>query len=112
MVWDQKKEKARRSGGNVDWIVLRNRLSPLYSKNKEEIFKILTALSKRIGFRLMAGFCERVIFRELFINGSTLLDLRETETTLTLSHIAAKKELRDLIDELALPVQRKQARVA
>lgn len=112
MVWDQKKEKARRSGGNVDWIVLRNRLSPLYSKNKEEIFKILTALSKRIGFRLMAGFCERVIFRELFINGTTLLDLRETETTLTLSHIAAKKELRDLIDELALPVQRKQARVA
>lgn len=109
MVWEQKKEKAIRSGGNIDWIVLRNRLSPLYSKNKEEMFKILSSLSKRIGFRLLAGFCDRVIFRELFINGTTLLDLTETGTSMTLSHVAARRELADLVDALQIPMQRKAA---
>jgi chromosome partitioning protein len=107
MVWDQKKEKAVRESGNIDWIVLRNRLNPIYSKNKEEMHKILTALSKRIGFRLLAGFCDRVIFRELFINGTTLLDLKDTGTTMTLSHVAARKELRDLLAALEIPVQKK-----
>lgn len=111
MVWEQKKEKARRSGGNIDWIVLRNRLSPLFSKNKEEVLKILNNLSKRIGFRLLSGFCERVIFRELFLNGTTLLDLHETETAMTLSHVAAKKELRDLMDALEIPLQKKKLQI-
>ncbi|GHS97486.1 ATPase [Alphaproteobacteria bacterium] len=116
-VWDYKKEKASRSGLPMDWIVLRNRLSPLYSKNKEEMFRILKSLSKRIGFRLLDGFCERVIFRELFINGTTLLDLLDIETALTLSHVAARKELRDLMAALEIPVQRraleeKEAKVA
>jgi chromosome partitioning protein len=107
MVWDQKKEKAIRDNSNMDWIVLRNRLNPIYSKNKEEMHKILTSLSKRIGFRLLAGFCDRVIFRELFINGTTLLDLKDTGTTMTLSHVAARKELRDLLAALEIPVQKK-----
>ncbi|MDR2464083.1 MAG: division plane positioning ATPase MipZ [Holosporales bacterium] len=107
MVWEQKKEKAHRSKGNIDWIVLRNRLTPLFSKNKEEMRKILSALSKRIGFRLLAGFCDRVIFRELFINGTTLLDLKDTGTAMTLSHVAARKELNDLLAALEMPVQKK-----
>ncbi|MDR1908221.1 MAG: division plane positioning ATPase MipZ [Holosporales bacterium] len=107
MVWDQKKEKACRSGSNIDWIVLRNRLNPLYSKNKEEMHRILQMLSKRIGFRLLAGFCDRVIFRELFINGTTLLDLKDTGTSMTLSHVAARKELSDLLSALEIPVQKK-----
>lgn len=110
MVWEQKKEKAIRSGGNIDWIVLRNRLSPLYSKNKEEMHKILLSLSKRVGFRLLAGFCDRVIFRELFINGTTLLDLADAGTSMTLSHVAARKELADLVAALQIPVQKKAAR--
>lgn len=110
MVWDQKKEKAIRTGGNIDWIVLRNRLSPLYSKNKEEMHKILSSLSKRVGFRLLAGFCDRVIFRELFINGTTLLDLADAGTNMTLSHVAARRELADLVAALQLPQQRKAAR--
>jgi chromosome partitioning protein len=107
MVWEQKKEKAKRWGGSIDWIVLRNRLSPLFSKNKEEIRKILTSLSKRIGFRLLTGFCERVIFRELFVNGTTLLDLHETDVSLTLSHVAAKQEMHELLEALDIPVQKK-----
>ncbi len=103
MVWDQKKHRAIRDGGKIDWIVMRNRLSSLFSRNKEEMEKILSALSKRIGFRLVSGFGERVIFRELFLNGLTLLDLKESKTNISLSHIAAKQELRLLLDSINIP---------
>ncbi len=109
MVWDQKKHRAIRDGGKVDWIVMRNRLSSIYSRNKEEMEKILAALSKRIGFRLVSGFGERVIFRELFLSGITLLDLKETNTAVSLSHIAAKQELKVLMDTIQLPVRLQQA---
>lgn len=107
MVWEQKKQRAQRDGSSMDWIVLRNRLSSINSRNKEEMEKLLSALSKRIGFRYGPGFGERVIFRELFLNGLTLLDLRETETPLTLSHIAAKQELASLVSMIQLPTQTK-----
>ena len=103
MVWDQKKHRAMRDNGSIDWIVLRNRLSSLNSHNKEEMERVLAALAKRIGFRLVAGFGERVIFRELFLNGLTLLDMKETNTALTLSHVAAKQELASLISMIQLP---------
>jgi chromosome partitioning protein len=103
MVWEQRKQKAIRSRGSIDWIVVRNRLSALHSRNREEVERVLTALSKRIGYRLVSGFGERVIFRELFLNGITLLDLKETKTTISLSHIAAKQELSNLIEAIQLP---------
>ena len=111
MVWDQKKQRAIRNGGSIDWIVLRNRLSSIYSRNKEEMEKVLSALSKRIGFRLVAGFGERVIFRELFLSGLTLLDMRESNTPLSLSHVAAKQELASLMNLIQLPANssRKQS---
>lgn len=112
MVWEQKKQRAMRDNGSIDWIVLRNRLSSLNSRNKEEMEKVLSALSKRIGFRLVAGFGERVIFRELFLNGLTLLDMKETNTALTLSHVAAKQELASLMALIQLPNSVKRAKVA
>ncbi|MEI8296371.1 MAG: division plane positioning ATPase MipZ, partial [Alphaproteobacteria bacterium] len=71
MVWEQKKQRAMRDGGSMEWVVLRNRLSNISSRNKEEMERLLTALAKRIGFRAAAGFGERVIFRELFLSGLT-----------------------------------------
>ncbi len=112
MVWDQKKQRAMRDSGKIDWIVLRNRLASIHSRNREEMEKVLTALSKRIGFRLMPGFGERVIFRELFLNGLTLLDMRETGTPMTMSHLSAKQELADLIDGLNLPQNLRDKRAA
>ena len=105
MVWDQKKYRAMRDNGKIDWIVLRNRLSSIHSRNKEEVDKVLRALAKRIGFRLVSGFGERVIFRELFLNGLTLLDMRQTGMTMTLSHLSAKQELTTLIEGINLPIQ-------
>ena len=50
------------------------------------------------------GFSERVIFRELFPRGLTLLDLKDTGVDqLNLSNIAARQELRDLVAALKLP---------
>ncbi len=103
MVWDQKKERAMRDGGKMDWIVLRNRLASIHSRNKEEMEKVLRALSKRIGFRLLPGFGERVIFRELFLNGYTLLDMKQIGMSMTLSHVAARQELSSLLEGLNLP---------
>lgn len=95
-VWDFRKKRAmRKERKSIDWIVIRNRLSNLHSKNKEEIGRILALLSKRIGYRLANGFCERVIFKELFLTGMTVLDI--TGKNQSLSHVAAKQELSDLI---------------
>jgi chromosome partitioning protein len=102
MVWDQRKRRAMRQQKPLEWIVARNRLSNLYSRNKEEIQRILEMLSRRIGFKLGKGFGERVIFRELFLVGLTLLDY-EDDMALTVSHLAARQELRQLLQLLSLP---------
>lgn len=103
MIWEQKKHRLMRDKQPIDWIVMRNRLTNLYAKNKEEMFKILTALSKRVGYRLMSGFSERVIFRELFVQGLTLLDLQDVGIPLSMSHIAARQEIRSILTMLQLP---------
>ncbi len=100
MVWNQKKERAIRDRGMIDWIVLVNRMSNIASKNRQELDRVLAALSKRIGFRLAKGFKERVIFRELFLSGLTLLDRDATTSQMSLSHIAARQELNDLLKAL------------
>ena len=108
MVWEQRKQRAIRRGPPIDWIVMRNRLSSLDAKNKRDIGKLLESLAKRLGFRLAPGFTERVIFRELFPRGLTLLYLNRTDhkidlgVTWRMSHVAARQEVRDLVAALAL----------
>ena len=103
MVWKARQARAVAGQQPIDWVVLRNRMSVLNARNKHRVGTALQDLSKRIGFRLAPGFSERVIFRELFLNGLTLLDMEETDSDMTLSHIAARQEVRDLIRALALP---------
>ena len=108
MVWEYKKQRLLRDGGTIDWIVLRNRLANVHSRNREEMTKLITGLAKRIGFRIASGFGERVIFRELFLSGLTLLDMRRTGVPMTLSHVSAKQELLDLVEMIDLPEMLKQ----
>lgn len=104
MVWSARQMRAQARRKPIDWIVLRNRLGSQQMHNKKKVGAALEELSKRIGFRVAPGFSERVIFRELFPHGLTLLDLKETGVDqLTLSNIAARQEVRDLITELRLP---------
>lgn len=72
--------------------------------NKEKMERAIAMLSKRIGFRIAPGFSERVIFRELFPRGLTLLDLKDIGVKqLNISNVAARQELRDLVKALRLP---------
>jgi len=99
MVWEQKKRRAMRDGGSIDWIVMRNRLASTEAKNKRAVGRVLEQLARRIGFRLAPGFGDRVIFRELFLEGLTLLDLRDPGLgrSLSMSHVAARQEVRELL---------------
>ncbi len=98
MIWDLRNQREKRDDKFVDWVVMRNRLAHLYSRNKNEVGVVLDRLSKSLGFRLASGFGERVVFRELFLEGRTLLDIKETgENKLSISNIAARQEVRHLI---------------
>lgn len=101
-VWEQKKRRALERRDAMDWIVLRNRLGNLSSKNKEEMQDRLTEVARRLGIRLVAGFSERVIFRSLFMKGLTLLDVK-SDQGVKFSHVGARQELRELIEALRLP---------
>ena len=104
MVWTARQRRAARGQKPIDWVVLRNRLAMLDSRNKHRVGEVLADLSRRIGFRVVPGFSERVIFRELFLNGLTLLDVAEGGAVpLTMSHVAARQEVRDLLRALHLP---------
>jgi len=99
MVWEQKKRRLERGDGAMEWIVMRNRLASLDSHNRRHMDQALTDLSRRLGMRLIPGFSERVIFRELFLKGLTLLDIRDggTDVPLTMSHVAALQEVRNVL---------------
>lgn len=104
-VFQEKMSRARRLGANrtFDWIVIRNRLSQLDSRNRQAMDQALEELSRRIGFRVAPGFSERVVFREMFLEGLTLLDLKAVDSTkMSMSHIAARQELRDLFHAIGL----------
>lgn len=104
MVWGARQGRQAAGAGPIDWIVLRNRLGTQAMHNKRRVGTALGQLSKRIGFRVAPGFAERVVFRELFPRGLTLLDLKDIGTEqLNMSNIAARQELRELIQTLNLP---------
>lgn len=107
MVWESRKKKALAVRTPIDWVVLRNRTSAskIEAKNKQRVGQALTTLSGRIGFRIAPGLTERVIYRELFPQGLTLLDLDGDGVPgeMRMAHVAARQELRDLFITLKLP---------
>ncbi len=104
MVWKARQARAATGRRPMDWLVLRNRMAALDARNKRRVGVALDELSARIGFRIAPGFSERVIFRELFLSGLTLLDLKDTDpAAMTMSNIAARQEVRELMRALALP---------
>lgn len=103
-VWEQRKRRALERRPAIDWIVMRNRLSARDTRNKNNVAIVLEALAKRVGFRLAPGFGDRLIFRELFLKGLTLLDMKdEAFGAANMSHLAARQEVRALLATLRLP---------
>ena len=108
MVTDGSARRAAFGGGTPDWIVMRNRLSQLDSHNKRRMQSLLETLSPRIGFRVAPGFSERVIFRQLFTSGLTVLDLDDPAIGIpkSKSHRLAVREIEDLLTLIGLPDRR------
>ncbi|MEO6716595.1 MAG: division plane positioning ATPase MipZ [Novosphingobium sp.] len=111
LIWEARKKRAmatiqereeRGLGREMDWVVVRNRTQHVEARNQKRLESALGELSKRVGFRIANGLSERVIYRELFPSGLTLLDkghLGELGT----SHLVARQELRALLAGLNLP---------
>lgn len=104
MVWNARQLRAQAGLSPIDWVVLRNRVGTQRMVNKEKMNAAIQLLAKRIGFRVAPGFSERVVFRELFPRGLTLLDLRDIGVKqLNISNVAARQELREMMKALKLP---------
>src|SRR5437660_6949183 len=115
MVREARRQRRLVDGGLTDWVIVRNRLSTLGSRNKRLVGESLNELGLRLGFRLAEGFGERVIYREFFPRGLTALDNLD-EATLgvrpNLSHVTARQEVRTLIEALKLPLDERGRRRA
>ena len=105
MVEDTRAQRELLDGVPFDWLVLRNRLSNLNSRNKRLVGQGLEQLAQRLNFRCVEGLAERVIFREFYPRGLTALDDLD-EATLgtrpTLSHATARMEIENLIAAMRL----------
>jgi chromosome partitioning protein len=103
-VWEARKKRALERGRSIDWVVLRNRLASFEARNRKRIDERLGALSRRAGFRPVAGLRDRVIYRELFPFGLTVNDLsaKVRPVQVSLAHVAARQELRVLMSDLGL----------
>jgi chromosome partitioning protein len=105
MVEDARGQRRVRDSGTIDWIVLRNRLSTLGSRNKRLVGEGLQELSRRLNFRHIEGLAERVIFREFYPRGLTAvddLDEATLNTRPTMSHITARLEMLKLLAAMGL----------
>ena len=99
-VWEMRKYRAQRGKKLLNWIVVGNKISPLNSRNKTMFFEHLNNIAKLYGFRVADGIKDRVIYKELFLQGLTVLDVK-TEALkgrLTMSHLAAKQEIKSLAE--------------
>ncbi|HLX15663.1 MAG TPA: division plane positioning ATPase MipZ [Bradyrhizobium sp.] len=115
MVRDTRRKRRQLDGVSTDWIVVRNRLSMLGSRNKQLMAEGLQALSLRFGFRPIDGLTERGIYREFFPRGLTALDnLDEAApgTRPSAGRVAANQEVAELLSQLKLPLDERGRRRA
>jgi chromosome partitioning protein len=112
MVEDVRRQRHLIDGSSIEWIVLRNRLSMVGTRNKRLVGQALTQLAQMLDFRSVDGFAERMIFREFFPRGLTALDdLNEATlgTRPTMSHVTARQEVASLVNAMALTAAKAQA---
>ena len=113
MVWEYRKERALSGGGPIKWFIVRNRLSHINAQNKKNIEELLKQLERRFAFTFLNGFTERVIYRELFLKGLTLMDLDKVPgEKLSMSHISARQEVRALVHAIGLTAENEKREAA
>ena len=62
LIWNSRTQRAKATGKSVDWVVLRNRLQHIESHNLRRVGAALDELARRVGFRVIPGLGERVIY--------------------------------------------------
>jgi chromosome partitioning protein len=105
-VWEARKQRAITQGrhASIDWIVVTNRLAVAEARNRRRLEERMAKLAKRVGFRMGPGLRDRVIYRELFPFGLTVADLSPEirPVSVSLAHVAARQEMRNLMQALGL----------
>ena len=107
MVRDARHQRREVDNGLLDWVVVRNRLSSIPSRNRQHLLSCVKELSMQLGFRIADGISERVIFREYFPMGLTALDNHSSlkvGSRESASNVSARKEVNRLVKTLRLPV--------
>ena len=105
-VWEARKMRAITQGrhASIDWLVVTNRLAVAEARNRRRLEERMTKLAKRVGFRVGPGLRDRVIYRELFPFGLTVADLSNEirPVAVSLAHVAARQEMRNLMQAMGL----------
>ena len=105
-VWEARKQRAIAQGrhATIDWLVVTNRLAVAEARNRKRLEERMTKLAKRVGFRVGPGLRDRVIYRELFPFGLTVADLSNDirPVAVSLAHVAARQEMRNLMMAMGL----------
>jgi len=105
-VWEARKHRAVTEGrqATIDWIVVVNRMAVAAARNRQRLEERMEKLARRVGFRIGPGLRDRVIYRELFPFGLTVADLSNDvrPVAVSLAHVAARQEMRNLMLALGL----------
>lgn len=101
----QEMREVRDYQGNppVDWVVTQNRQRKSGTANQSRVKQALNELAPKAGFRLVDGLGERVAYRELFLLGMTVFDLKFIPD-FARAQPEAKAELDKMVSALQLPV--------
>ena len=100
-------ERLVSTGKGIDWVLVRNRISNLGSRNASQVQSTIERVAARLGCRVADGIAERVIFRSLFPSGMTVFDPLNADLlggAPSMSHVNARQEYRSLVAALRLPV--------
>ncbi|MCW5721852.1 MAG: AAA family ATPase [Devosia sp.] len=106
LVQRARSERLAIDGRNIDWVLVRNRISMLSSRNMRQVQTMLDKIALRLGCRVADGIAERVIFRSLFATGMTVFDPLDDDLLgglPSMSHVSARQEYRNLVAALNLP---------
>jgi chromosome partitioning protein len=115
MVREARRQRRIVDGKMIDWVVVRNRLSMLGSRNKRLVGDGVNELACQLGFRFVEGLAERVVYREFFPRGLSALDDIDEDTLGTrpsISHLTARQEVEALLTALRLPIDERGRRRA
>lgn len=101
-VWAVQQQRMIERKKPLHWVIVRNRLTFSKSKNSQLMTMLLSALSRRIHYTLAQGISERVVYRELFLKGLTMMDLKENGLNMPMSTSAtnSKQEVINLLQNI------------